>query len=362
MIAELITLDTAQWLIDNHATVLIKQFSGFLHGPVRDLLRPFSEGVIDQQEENSKKYAAEQAEKGGNRKQEIAMLKERLSSSRDFSQTLSAFYQLSDSHWAELSTDHKAWLAVEVSNLFVQLDLECSIVWNGDALSAPAALRVLLKVVDRYALTIDPDTPLAFAIASWDEKSVANYYSLHGLSAAALGLVEETLTNPPSPRALSGIVGFVRDSGYWSPAIQAGLMQVVSDPIGSHSQTDALSVLVQHDVEIPVLEAIANTGASTELKLAAFAILVERQHRGTIERTLSDLLGDEQALRVGESEYPFHTSLGWIAKINSEFPVSKLVKLRVRTLQLALPNMCGLVTEALVDVTHIAELRAGIPQ
>jgi hypothetical protein len=352
VIAELITLDTAQWLIDNRATVLIKQFSGFLRGLVRDRLRPFSEGLIDLQEENSRKYAEEQAQREGNRKQEIVLLKEQLSNTRDFSQTLSAFYQLSESHWAELSADHKAWLAAEVSKLLVQLDLEHSIVWNGDTLSAPATLHVLLRVVDRYELIIDPDTPLAFAISSWDEKSVANYYRRHGLSATSIGLVEGMLTNPPSPRALSGIVGFVRDSGYWSPAIRAGLMQVVSDPIGSNSQTDALSVLVQHDVEISVLEAIASTGASAELKLAAFAVLVERQHRGTIERALYNLIDDEQALRIGESEFPFHTSLGWIAKINSEFAVSKLVKLRARTLQLALPNMCGLVTEALVRINR----------
>jgi len=350
LVAELMTVETAQWLIDNHAVPLIKQFSPYLQGPVRDRLRPFSDGLIDAQEENSRIYAAEQAERENKRKQDIALLKERIASGRDFRQTLTDFYQLSDSHWAELSADHKSWLAAQVSKLLIELDLVHSIVWTGDSLRSPAALHVLLKIIDKYELKIDPDTTLVYATMSWDESLVADYYRRNGLSPEALEILEALLTSPPSPRAAAGIVGFLRDAGYWSPSVKAGLTRVVRDPVATHWQIDALHVLVQHDAEIAFLDQIAREGVSEELRRAAFAILVERQHRPTIERALAELLEDDQALRTGEARYPAHTSFGWIMKVNSDFAVAKLVKLRARTFELELPTICGLVTESLVKI------------
>ncbi len=110
------------------------------------------------------------------------------------------------------------------------------------------------------------------------------------------------------------------------------------DPIGKHCQIDALHLLVQHGADTGFIEEIAGKGASADLRQTAFGFLVKRQHRPTIERALSALLADDQALRLGETGHPIDTSLGWIAKIRSEFAVPKLAELRARALDLELPR------------------------
>jgi hypothetical protein len=350
VVASLMTIETAQWLISNHQTSLIKQFSRFLAEPIRDLLRPFSEGVIDAQEENARTYVADRIESENIRNQEIAVRKDKLSTSRDFRQMLNEFYRLPDSHWPELPADQRAWLTVEVSRLLVELDLKHSIVWKGEFLSCPGVVSLLLKLIRRYELTIDPDTPIVFVSASWDEKSVADYYRRRGLSAAALEALEAMMTRPPSDRALAGVVGFLRDSNYWSPSIESSLAKLVRDPTETHWQVDALQLLVQHEVGSQFIEGVAKTGVSAQLRQKAFELLVERQHRPTIERGLSALLSDEKALREAESSFPWHSSLSWIAKVKSEFALPKLERLRARTLKLEIPNVCGVVTEAIVKI------------
>jgi len=324
---------------------------------VRQLLRPYSDGLIDAQEENAKAHAAERAKKENARNQEISLLQERLSTGKDFPQALNQFYQLAESHWPELSVDHRAWVATEVSKFLVGLDLEHSIVWKDETLTIPVALSVLLKLIHRYELKINPDFPLIFATASWDDKLVADYYRRCGLSPEALALLDTMLANPKSPRALAGAVGFVRDSGLWSNSIKAGLTQAVRDSVEKHCQIDALHLLAQHGAETELLEEIANKGASEDLRHMAFGFLVEQQHRATIERALSALLADDQALRNEEPDLPFDTSLGWIAKLRSDFAIPKLVELRAKTLELQLPNVCGLLTETLVKIDRAQAAR-----
>jgi hypothetical protein len=117
-----------------------------------------------------------------------------------------------------------------------------------------------------------------------------------------------------------------------------------------HCQIDALHLLAQHGVGPDSLEEIAARGSSDDLRQLAFRLLVEGQHRPTIERALHVLLTDDQALRNGETGHPFETSLGWIAKIQSEFAVPKLVDLRGKALDLELPKVVGLLTETLIKI------------
>jgi len=350
VIADLMTTETAQWLIDNGATPLIQEMSPYLSGEPRELLRPFSGGLIDAQEQNARNYATQNAERENARTQEIAMVQERLCLGNDIRQVLGDYHHLSESHWPELSTDRTVWLAAEISKFLVELDLEHSIVWRGGSLSMPAFLPVILKVIHRYEIKVDPDSPLIFAITSWDTNLVSDYYRRHGLSPAACALLEAMLNNPPSPRALDGIVGFVRDSGIWSQSIAAGLTKSVLNSVEMHCQIDALHVLAQRDLGTQLLEEVAHKGSSEGLQEAAVRLLVERQHRATIERGLSRLLANDDELRQGEIGFPFSTSLGWISKITSEFAIPKLEKLRAKALALQLPRDVGLLTEALAKI------------
>lgn len=360
LLADLTTLQTGSWLIDHGATELIKQLSPYLHGPIRDQLRPFSDGLIDLQEENARTYAAERTEKENARNQQLTVLQERIASGREFLQILNDFHQLPESHWPELTSDQKNWIAAEASRYLVELDLEHSIIWHDDTLTLPAALPLILKLIHRYELTIDPDTPLIYATASWDEKAVADYAVRVGLSPAARNLVETMLAHPQSPRALAGVIGFVRDAGLWSDAIQSALTHTVRDPLEMYCQIDALHLLVQHGAESSLLEEVATNPTSGELREKAFRFLVERQDRPTIERALSQLLENEPSLRAGETGHPFETPLAWIAKIRSEFAIPKLRELRGKTLDFELPRVCGLVTETLahIDRTQAASIIA----
>jgi hypothetical protein len=358
LIADLSTVETAQWLIDNHATALIQQLSPYLQGTVRELLRSHSDGWIDTQDENARAYAAERTEKENARKEEISLSQERLSQEQNFHKAINEFHELEESHWPELSTERKAWLATEVSKLLVALDLERSIVWKDETLTTPAVLSVLLKLIHRYELNVTPDTSLVYATVSWDEKIVAEYYRRWGLSSLALQILNSLLLNPKSPRALAGTVAFVRDSGIWSTSVQSGLMQVVQDPVENYYQIDAVHLLAGHGVDADFLKEIADGGASSQLRTTAFGFLIERQHRPTIQGALSKLLADESALRHGETGFPLETPLAWIAKIRSDFAIPRLADLRATALKFELPRVVGLLTTTLskIDRSQSAQI------
>jgi hypothetical protein len=351
------TVETGQWLIDHRATELIKQFSPFIHGSVRDLLRPHSDGLIDLQEDNARVYAAERTERENDRNQQVALLQEQIATGRDFIKTLNSFYQLPESHWAELTADHKAWLSREVSSFLLKLDLEHSIAWQGDALSVPAALPSVLKLIRRYELTVDPDTPLIYATGSLDENLVADYAVRPGLSSTAQSLVETLLDQPRSPRAHAGLIGFVRSSKLWSDAIRDALIKTVLEPNAAHCQSDALRLVTEHGPDEALLEKVAAEGVSDDLRETAFRFLIERGHRPTIERALSQLIGDEAALRAGESDLPHDSTLAWIAKIRSDFAIPKLVEIRGKTLDFRLPRVCSMVTETLARIDRAQAAR-----
>lgn len=365
LLADSMTIETGQWLINHGATELIKQFSPFIHGPVRDLLRPHSEGLIGLQEDNAEAYAAERTEKENARNQQLSSLQEQIATGRDFVKTLNSFYQLPESHWAELTADHKKWLSLEASSFLLKLDLEHSIRWEGDALSVPVALPLVLKLMRRYELTIDPDTPLIYATGSLDENLVADYAVRAGLSSAAKSLVETMLNEPRSPRAHAGLIGFVRSSKLWSDTIRDALIKTVLEPKAAHCQSDALRLVTEHGPDEALLEKVAAEGASEDLRETAFRFLIERGHRPTIERALSQLIGDEAALRAGESDLPFDSTLAWITKIRSDFAIPKLVEIRGKTLDFRLPRVCSIVTETLarIDRSEAARIiRRQIPR
>lgn len=140
-----------------------------------------------------------------------------------------------------------------------------------------------------------------------------------GLTRNAHNLSNSTVFRAPpkSAEGLRGTIGFLRDSGLWSESIRKGLEAVVRDPVETNSQIDALHILGQHAVETDFLVDISAKGASEGLREAAFEILVERQHRPTIERALSELVKDDETLKSGERYPPLDFPLGWIGKIRS---------------------------------------------
>jgi hypothetical protein len=350
IVARLARPATARWLIENDAIDTIKGLSPYLQGEVRDVLRPHSDGLIDQLEKNTMAYLAERAKEEDTQTRALALLQEELLEGRDFGQALDKFSALTESHWPELPTEYRDWINPEISLLMTRLDLENSIEWTGNRLRVPYALPLALRIINRYDLKLDPDTPIVFAIPARHETEAANYYRSHGLSDRAVAAVCSLLNNPKSEHGLGGAVAFLRKAGLWTPSIKASLENVVRDPAAKESQGDALQILASHEIELGLLETIHKTGASEELRNEAFQILVERQDRPTIERALASLLTDEDKVKSGERHPSVAPALGWIAKIRSGFATKKLARLREMALRLELPGEVGLITDTLARI------------
>jgi hypothetical protein len=239
-----------------------------------------------------------------------------------------------------------------------RLDLERSIRWEDTTLWQPEVLPFLLRVIDRYALRIEPDEPLAFVVIGLDTEVVAKYQKRFGLGENAIQALERMLDRPPSSRAREGVVRFIQSSGIWSPRIEASLSEVAADASDlGHIQDMALALVVAHGVDSQFIEGVASAGASKDLRNHAFEILVERQHRATIERALSRL-NDDEHLRAGNVTIPDISPLAWLMKIKSDFAWDKLADLRAKSLQLELPMLVSLLTETIakIDRTRAAAL------
>src|ERR1700682_129820 len=295
IIASLMTPAPARWLVEKKATALIKQMAGYVQGGIREIFRAHSGGLIDAQDANAKIYREEEAQRQQARKREIEVLQERLLSQIVLQNALSDFEQLSEAHWPELPTSYKNWLTVAVSEQMVELDLAHRVEWKGDALWEPRVLRLLLRIVDRYELKLEPDEPLIFAIAGWATEEAVKYFRRFGFSPGAVALCERLLADPPSSGALQGIVSFIRETTLYTDGIDAALRAIVSHPIDkAHVQVDALNILIQHDVDNELLLQLEATEEHAETRQRAFQALVERQHRPTVERHLSRLLLDRK--------------------------------------------------------------------
>lgn len=349
LLVSLMTRETAQWLIDERAFDLIRELAAYCHGDIREMFRPYSGGIIDAQDANARAYRDEESKREESRARHISTLQESLLQQISLNDALKIFWELKEDYWPELPEAYRGWLASEISKQMGVLDLERNIRWEGTSLWEPRVLPFLLKVIDRYALRIDPDEPLVFAVTAMDAGMVAKYHKRYPLGERALGTLKRLLKAPSSPRALEEIVRFLDSSELWCTEIAESLETLAADPADrGYLQITALNLLVKHGIENAFIEGIANAGANRDLRDRAFEILIEAQHRPTIERALARLTDDE--LRGGNVHIPDTSPLGWIAKIKSDFAWDKLVTLRARALQLELPMLVGLVSGALANI------------
>ena len=357
LLASVTTIETAEWLIQAGATEIIQDLASFVGGPVREALRLHSGGVIDAQDANARRYAAEQEAAERQERSRIQSLQERLFTRTTLPDALTDLQQLSDEHWPELPGDFKNLLSGEISALLASLDLERSIRWEGNTLWMPRVLPLLLRVITRYELRVVPDELMIFPATGTDEQVAAKYYQRFGFSETAGRTVERLLVTFPSARALESLVRFVRESGLFSASVLATLRTIAADPSqGPTVRADAVQILAAQGEGN---EFFAGLREDPEPAIArqAFGILIERQDRATIERELAALLKDDSALRAGEVKFPHDSPLGWIGKIREPFAWDKLRQLRERTLRLELDRMTSLFTECLAQIDRPATAR-----
>jgi hypothetical protein len=356
-LASITTIETAEWLIQVGAMEIIRDLAAFVGGPAREALRLHSGGVIDAQDANARRYAAEQEAADRQERSRTQSLQERLLTRTTLRDALSDLQQLREDHWPELPETFKNWLSGEMSALLASLDLERTIRWEGDTLWMPPVLPLLLGVITRYELRVAPDELLVFPATGMDEQVVAKYYDRFAFSEEAGRTVERLLATPPSTRALESLVRFTRQSGFSSATTLATLRAIAADPSrGPMVRVDAVQILAARD-EANAFFASLRRDPEPAVARQAFGILVERQDRATIERELAALLKNDSALRAGEVEYPHDSPIGWIGKIREPFAWRKLGQLRERALHLELDRVTSLLTESLAQIDRPATAR-----
>ncbi len=99
-----------------------------------------------------------------------------------------------------------------------------------------------------------------------------------------------------------------------------------------------------------LLEELVKENDDKGVSQTAFKALIDRQHRATIERSLSELLTDDEKLKAGETNLPEISPLDWLGRIREDFARKKLVQIRAKALSLGLPNMSQVATVALKRV------------
>lgn len=357
MLVTLLKPQTARWLVDQRAFKLIQDIAPRCRGEVREILRPFSGGTLEVQEAGWQAYQAETSQREEARIRNIKAIQDRLLSQTSLNGAFHDFSELKEDYWPELPDIYKRWLAAELSRWISSCNLEESIRWDDNSLWSPTALGFVLGLIDHYGLQIQPDIPLVFVITGWDSDFLSKYHGRFPLSGGAIETVERILANPKSPRALDGTLRFLGEADIWSGNIEATLKRIASDTTDQgFCHSAALNILVKHAVNDAFLDQIRKTGANQDVRGRAFDVLIERGHRATIERALSQAGDDE--LRGGDVGILDRSPLAWIAKVRGAFAWDKLAELRGRALELELPRTTSILSEALVtiDRTHAATL------
>jgi hypothetical protein len=348
IVAGFLNLNAAKWLVEKNATETIKRFAGYLRGPVREFLKPYSGGLIESQEQWAAKHRDEDEERRRRHEDELTTLRRDIRENESLDEVLGAVLRLREEHLPEVDEARKIWLAEKVSARLVELKLHQSVQWKENTLWLPTQLGPLLSLVSHYQLPLDPDSTLVDALMGWDSGEIPKYYKKYGFSAAAKDAFEARLENPPSPQGLEALVRFVHQTEIWSDRIEAGLKKTMEgETLQDYVMVLVLETLTRRGLSDQTLENLAANAKSSQLRDYAFQALIERQHRPTIERSLSRLLDTDTDLSAGEVGPMERSPLNWISKVRSEFAWDKLAKLRGMALQKNQPTVVGLLTDTL---------------
>ena len=168
LVVSLMTRETAHWLIDEKAIGLIRELAPYCQGDIREMLRPYTGGLLDAQDATARAYREEGNESGKRRGPDTSRrLRSVFSSKRPCTMLCRCSGNLNRRVLGpDLPEAYRGWLASETSKQLNALDLEKNVRWEGTTLWAPNVLSFLLKVMNHYDMKIEPDEPLVFAITA----------------------------------------------------------------------------------------------------------------------------------------------------------------------------------------------------
>jgi hypothetical protein len=342
-----------QMLIGSGRTDLIQRLALYLPpGGFRSALAPYSKGTIEAQDRARRQWDDEERQRQQAERESVESAQQQIATQIDVNPVLNAFARLKQEFWPDLCNDRIIWLSDKVGALLRELDLDTRIVYSDDnSWSQPALLPLLLKVIERYDLNIANDEALVSALRAAPGDIIANYYKRRGLSLEGIRKLHELIGNQNLNSSItSHVLSFIDDTEFDSEQVVAGVIRVANDDgMESYVRRRALDILGKRNVsDALILEFL--TSRNREVSQRAFSLLVERNDQPTIERALAELLRDKDKIRANDVQFPDISPLAWIAKISARFAWKKLVALRRQALQLSLPSIVDLCTEALARI------------
>ena len=351
-IPALVGPDDARWLVAQPA-------SERLVGTVRAFGPPETTVVLEgpitqQQQETIDQWQREEQQ----RQERAERLEQTIAISKDGDMLFQALARVDPGRWPEVSSERRDWLATFVGEQLGRLDLRTRIQWRSETeLTQPRVLPLLLALVRRYELRVADDEPLALVLLS-ETHATRTYHQRFGLSdraiAAIEGLLEAAGTSNPG---LDQILSFIRDAGLRTPRIMTAIERIAMDAERPTRIRDGAVRIMADARDVEALLRVAPTLPS-DLGREADDLLVEAQHRGTIERRLGHLLDDPATLASGNVDTHFDNPLNWIGRIREPAVWDTLVRLRRLALQRELYTVASLLTNTLaaIDMRRAAQV------
>ena len=351
-IPALVSLDDARWLAAQPgAERLVGTVCAYGPSETADALQ----GPMTRQQKDALDRWRREQQKRQERSQQLERI---IETSENGDALFAALAQMDPARWPDVDADRLRWLATFVDEQLGQLDLRTRIQWTSETeLTQPPVLPLLLALVERYNLRIANDEPLALALLS-ETHPTRTYHKRFGLSDRAVAAIEEFLDADDTPRpGLDQILSFIREVGLRTPRIRVAIERIAVDAARPKRTRDATLRIMADDKDADALLRVAPTLPSA-LGQVADDLLVETQHRGTIERRLRRLFDDEAALASGEVDAHLNNPLNWIGRIRAPEVWRTLAKLRCLALQRELNQVASLLTNTLaaIDMMRAARL------
>jgi len=348
-IAPLITLPAAKWIAE-HARPYIDDLVPWLPvGPARDFFAPRSPENIQAQEAMRERYLREQQERDQASTTTRNQHQHTIQTATTIGEVIVACERLPEEHWPEITEAQRSWLAPQVNDLLLQLDLSHSITWQTENTSTrPRGLDQLLKLTETYALHLTNDVPIVLALRSWADNAISNYYRREGLSAPAQEQLTNLLVTVEHDSITRHALSFLRETNITTPSINDAVTHIALDTTRNPGlRTEAIERLADTPTATDTLLILA-VDHDRAIRDQAFRHLIKRQHRATISRALATMTHEQ--LCAGEAPVPESTTLDWIGNITETFALDDLKRRREQALRLNLWRVSAIFTNAIAKI------------
>jgi len=167
------TPGVAHWFLEQQPSQeLILRLAHNSKDVVRDVLRPATGNLLDEQDAYRQSFRREEAERQAKEKTELEQAQEVMRTERDPLTLLIAFNLHKPSEWPDISARRKEWLAAMVQDELIAANVRVKIRWLDElTVNIPSAVPVLTALTSHYGLILRDDTPLVHALLGWDARS-----------------------------------------------------------------------------------------------------------------------------------------------------------------------------------------------